>query len=140
MPSSHTSAQNTTTNESEAKLEYLTDPEINPNVGYVIENQLGQPDYHYGIYMSSPPPADACVNCDKLNEEGEFFFLKERFAKLSFLLAKVPHRVEVSAEEGNGSGIAKIALSLSDKVRTTLSLWYCLQKNYCRNQQRSKSV
>jgi hypothetical protein len=86
MPSSvpsHTSAQNTALVESEAELEYEaepeyhhtdhTDPESDPDEGYVIENQLGLPDYQYGIYVSSPPRADADVNCDKLDEEGEFF-------------------------------------------------------------------
>ena len=124
--------------ESETELEYEveteyhhTDPESDPDEGYV-ENQLGLPDYQYGIYVSSPPPADAHVNCDKLNEKGEFFS-RRKACKAEFSISQSTHRAEVSAEEGNDSRVAEIALSLSDKVRTTLSLWCCLQKYHCRN-------
>jgi hypothetical protein len=53
----------------------ITDPESNPDNAYsgVIENQLGLPEYQHGIIGSSPPPVDANVNCNKLNNEREFF-------------------------------------------------------------------
>lgn len=81
MPSPYTSAQNTAVVESNPELEYVseTEPESNPDreasEEYVIQNQLGLPDYQFGTYVSSPPrgPVDANVNCDKLNNEGELF-------------------------------------------------------------------
>lgn len=129
MSSPHTSTQNAPFVESDAELEYAseteseTEPESDPDKEYVIENQFGLPDYQYGVYESSPPPVDANVNrdCDKLNNKGEHF-LKERFAKLSVLLAEVACRVEISADEGDDSGVGvntDIELSLGDKVRTT---------------------
>jgi hypothetical protein len=46
---------------------------------------------------------------------------------LIFPLAKEACKVEVSAEEKNEMN-TEVVVSLSDKVRTMLSLWYCLQK------------
>jgi hypothetical protein len=83
MPSPNTPAQkNMVFIESEDDLEYLTDPESDPDEYYPIENQLGLPQYQNFFIESSPPPVnvDAKVNCDELNNKGEFF-LKERFAK-----------------------------------------------------------
>ena len=82
MPSPH--QQNTIFVESQTESESETDPESdtritnpesNPDNAYseVIENQLGLPEYQHGIIGSSPPPVDANVNCNKLNNEREFF-------------------------------------------------------------------
>jgi hypothetical protein len=75
-PESKPELEHTSTSTSEVE-QTLTELESDPDREY--ENQLGLPDYHdrYDIYESSPPPVDANINCDKLNNEGEFFHFKE---------------------------------------------------------------
>jgi hypothetical protein len=80
--------------------EIETEPEIETNFesdpdqeDYIeFENQLGLPEYrdqYYGIYASSPPPVDANVNCDKLNnEESEFFLNKFEPPKADFSVSQ----------------------------------------------------
>ena len=101
MPS-YTSVQNTlfdesqTEPESEPESESVTEPESNPDNEYdaIIENQLGLPQYQLGI-ESSPPPVEANADCDKLNNEGEYFFLKERSAKTDFSVS--PRNLQYSS-------------------------------------------
>jgi hypothetical protein len=144
MPSPHTSVQNTdfvesktepeSETESESEIE-VTDPESDPDNEYsaVIENQLGLPEYQYGIIESSPPPVDANAddlnnkgeaNADDLNNKGEFFS-RRGLQKLTFRLAKTGYRAQVSADDGNDSGAMNtdVVVLLGDKVRRTSFLW-----------------
>lgn len=68
-PTSPTPAQNTAVvdSETEPESEIQSDDELE----YVIENQLGLPEYQCGI-KSSPPPVDANIICNELNNNGEF--------------------------------------------------------------------
>ena len=136
MPSSRTStpeldiygskSQSHTESESHNDPETHTNLESDPDQEYIIENQLGLPDYQYGIYESSPPPVDPPVNCDALNDKGEYFSWR-KVAELSFPLAKVDCKVEVSTVEGDGLN-TEVVVSLSDKVRKKLSLQCCAYK------------
>jgi hypothetical protein len=76
----------------EAELDFETEPETDietdPDKEYIIQNQLGLPDYQYGVYESSPPPVDANVNCDKLNNEKGEFLKKRKFAKADFSVSQ----------------------------------------------------
>jgi hypothetical protein len=119
-PSSHTPERNTAIidSETEPESEIQSDNELD----YVVENQLGLPEFQWGVVKSSPPPVDDNIICNELNNKSEFFS-RRGLQKLTFrlLLAKTGCRAQVSADEGNNSGVMNtdIVLSLGDEVRKT---------------------
>jgi hypothetical protein len=131
---SETEPESVTESESifEPANESITEPESDPDQEYVIENQLGLPDYRYGIIESSPPPVNVNGNFDNLNNEEGEFFLKERCGKTEFWLAKAACGAQVSADDSDDSdrndpGVGlntDIVLSLGE-VRNISSLGCC---------------
>lgn len=47
--------------------------ESQPDRSFYVENQLGLPEYQYGVYSSTPPPVNADINNDDLNNNSKFF-------------------------------------------------------------------
>ena len=119
---SHTPERNTAVIDSETEPE--SEAQSDDELEYVIENQLGLvPEFQCGVIRSSPPPVDDNIICNELNNKGEFYS-RRGLQRLTFrLIAKTGCRAQVSADEGNDSGVmnADIVLSLgdSDKVRKT---------------------
>jgi hypothetical protein len=69
-------AQDHSETEPESEIEVLSDLESQPDreIEYVIENQLGLPEYQRSIIRSSPPPVP--VNANTTNESNSSEFIQ----------------------------------------------------------------
>ena len=62
-----------------------------PDRSSYVENQLGLPQYQYGVYCSSPPAVNADINTDDLNNvNNSKFFSKIGLQKLTYRFPKQP--------------------------------------------------
>lgn len=104
----------------ESETESESELESQPDRSDYVENQLGLPQYQYGVYCSSPPPVNPDINNDNLNDSSKFF-LRISLQKLTYCFSKTANVNEGNdANEGNDPETAtntKILLSLGDEVR-----------------------
>ena len=121
MPPPHAPVQNTNDSEteSESDIGVVSELESQPDqaIEYVIENQLGLPQYQHS--RSSPPAVDANISCNEFRSS-EFFQGVVR--KLTLRFAKTAYKVQISGNEGNETMNTDIVLTLSSKVRKTSSV------------------
>jgi hypothetical protein len=109
----------------DSETESESELESQPDRSSYVENQLGLPQYQYGVYYSSPPPVNADINNDDLNNNSKFF-LRIGVQKLTYCFSKTANVNEGNdanegneAKEGNDPRATntEILLSLGDKVR-----------------------
>jgi hypothetical protein len=108
----------------DSETESETELESQPDRSSYVENQMGHPQYQYGVYCSSPPPANADINNDDLNNNSKFF-LRIGLQKLTYCFSKTANVNEGNdANEGNDPRATntEILLSLGDKVRRLRNL------------------
>ena len=99
LPSPHAPVQNApvvdSETESESSLESQPDNELD-----CIENQLGLPEYQYGIFRSSPPPVEANVKNELNNSDSEFFSISG-LQKLTLQFSKQPAKFKSVQTKGS---------------------------------------
>ena len=106
----------------ESETESESEIESQPDRSFYVEdqNQLGLPEYQFGVYCSSSPRVNADdINNDDSNNKSKFFF-KNWFAKIDLPFSKTANVNERNdANEGNDPRATntEILLSVGDKVR-----------------------
>jgi hypothetical protein len=100
MPSPYAPVQNTVVIDSETESESELKSQPDKEFDYIIENQLGLPEYQHGYFRSSPPPVEANVKNELNNSDSEFFSISG-LQKLTLQFAKQPAKFKSVQTKGS---------------------------------------